>query len=213
MSLSPKLLPALIQHISARIAEQAEAITLLDQTLGDGDHLLNLQRGLEVLNDHSKEISQLSWTDAWQKMGMLIMSAVGGASGMLYATLFLSLHKNSQQLSLDLRSFAQIFSLAISAVKQRGKTELGEKTLLDVWIPVAESLHNQALAGVALQPLLIELDRVAALGLASTRDMLASKGRASFLGERSRGHLDAGAQTAQIILAAVVEFLLTQPSE
>jgi dihydroxyacetone kinase-like protein len=66
---------------------------------------------------------------------------------------------------------------------------------------------------VALQPLLIELDRVAALGLASTRDMLASKGRASFLGERSRGHLDAGAQTAQIILAAVVEFLLTQPSE
>lgn len=207
MSLTPILFIPIITAISACIAEHAEAVTELDQAIGDGDHVYNLQRGLQALQAESELISTLSWSDAWQKVGMLLMSNVGGASGALYATLFIALAKHSRQAPLDLTGFADSFALAIDAVKQRGKADVGEKTMLDVLIPVANTLKTDVLAAKDLASILTDIVQVAEQGVEATRDMLATKGRASFLGERSRGHIDAGAKTAQLMIVEIVNVL------
>lgn len=207
MSLTPALFPELINAVAETIASHADAVTELDQAIGDGDHVFNLQRGLQALQAGSAEIAALDWPAAWQKIGMILMSAVGGASGSLYATLFISLNKNGHDKSIDLQNFASVFALAIDAVKQRGKADVGEKTMLDVLVPVAEALKQEAAAGKPLAEALDHVCTVAETGVEATRNMLATKGRASFLGERSIGHIDAGAKTAQLMIEAIAGVL------
>jgi dihydroxyacetone kinase-like protein len=212
MTLTPALYPQLLTGIADTIASHAEAVTELDQAIGDGDHVYNLQRGIQALLDKSSELAALDWPDAWQKTGIILMSSVGGASGSLYATLFISLGKNSQDKVLDVKGFAQVLALAIEAVKQRGKADVGEKTMLDVLVPVSNALLTAAETEITLTEILQQLCTVAEAGVAATKDMLATKGRASFLGERSLGHIDAGAKTAQLMIAAIAEVLIAQES-
>ena len=210
MKLTPALLPALIAAIADVIEKNAEEVTALDQAIGDGDHVINLQRGIHALMAQRDELSGLDWSAAWQKIGMTLMSTIGGASGSLYGTLFIALSKAAREQALNLPSFADVFSLGVDAVKQRGKADAGEKTLLDVYIPVADYLRTAAAESVAMPEVLANVSRVAVAGMESTRDMLATKGRASFLEERSRGHIDAGAKTAQLMICAIVEVLSGQ---
>jgi dihydroxyacetone kinase-like protein len=182
-------------------------VTALDQAIGDGDHVINLQRGLKALTDQSGELVLLNWSAAWQLMGMTLMTAVGGASGSLFGTLFIAMSKASRDRTLDFQNFAEIFSCGVEAVKQRGKADAGEKTMLDVLVPVAASLRQDAANCVEMAEVLGNVSRVAIAGMESTRDMLATKGRASFLEERSRGHIDAGAKTSQVMICAVVAVL------
>ena len=205
--ITPHLLPQIITAIAAVIENNAEEVTLLDQAIGDGDHVINLQRGLQALVLQQDELSQLDWPKAWQKIGMTLMSSVGGASGSLYATLFMALSKTHVELDVSLQSFSNAFSAA-DAVKKRGKSDAGEKTLLDVYIPVANYLKSVTNVEIDLATLLNEVSAVAIRGMESTRDMLATKGRASFLEERSLGHIDAGAKTAQLMICTIVDILV-----
>lgn len=209
MSFSPSLLPQLIQSIATTIETNAEEVTALDQAIGDGDHVTNLQRGIQALIEQSDTISQLDWSEAFQKTGMILMSTVGGASGSLYGTLFISMSKAAANRSVNLDDFAEVFAVGVEAVKQRGKADIGEKTMLDVHIPVSEYLQQAAADGVALADLLEQIKQVAIEGMESTREMLATKGRASFLGERSKGHIDAGARTSQLMICAIADVLGT----
>lgn len=204
MSITPALVPEIITAITASVSLHADTVTELDQVLGDGDHVFNLQRGLEALQVISGDISTLDWTAAWQKIGMTLMASVGGASGSLYATLFISLNKSYRDQPAAISTFASAFAAAVEAMKQRGKADIGEKTMLDVLVPVAHALQQDVTENIPLQAILIHLNEVAATGVESTRDMLATKGRASFLGERSLGHIDAGAKTAQLMIAAII---------
>ncbi len=204
MPLAPSLLPRLIQAIDNAIAANAEEVTALDQAIGDGDHVTNLQRGIKALAAQSDELAGLDWVAAWQKIGMTLMTAVGGASGSLYGTLFIAMSKAAREQPLDLQTFAVIFGSGVDAVKQRGKADAGEKTMLDVLIPVAASLRQAATDSVALPEALANIAQAAIAGMESTRDMLATKGRASFLEERSLGHIDAGAKTSQLMICALV---------
>ena len=210
MNLTPAVLPALIEAIADVIEKNAEDVTALDQAIGDGDHVINLQRGIHALMAQREELSLLDWAAAWQKIGMTLMSTIGGASGSLYGTLFIALSKAAREQSLNLQSFADIFSKGVEAVKQRGKADAGEKTLLDVYIPVADYLRTAASSGVALSEVLLNVAGVAIVGMESTCAMVATKGRASFLEERSRGYIDAGAKTAQLMICAIVEVLTKQ---
>ncbi|MGZ4955634.1 MAG: dihydroxyacetone kinase subunit DhaL [Methylobacter sp.] len=207
MQLVPALLPSLIQAIEHTIDTNAEEVTALDQAIGDGDHVTNLQRGIKALMAQSDELAQLDWAAAWQKIGMTLMTAVGGASGSLYGTLFVAMSKAARDRPLNLQAFAEIFTSGVDAVKQRGKADAGEKTMLDVLIPVAASLRQAATDSVVLSEALESVTRAAIAGMESTRDMLATKGRASFLEERSRGHIDAGAKTSQLMICALVGVL------
>jgi dihydroxyacetone kinase-like protein len=206
----PTILPGLIQAIENAIETNAEEVTALDQAIGDGDHVINLRRGIKALTAQSEELAQLDWAAAWQKIGMTLMTAVGGASGSLFGTLFVAMSKSSRDRTLDFQNFAEIFSSGVDAVKQRGKADAGEKTMLDVLIPVAASLNQDAVNGAEMAEVLENVARSAITGMESTRDMLATKGRASFLEERSRGHIDAGAKTSQLMICAVVEVLQEQ---
>jgi dihydroxyacetone kinase-like protein len=203
MPITPAQLPDFINAISATLIEHADAITELDQAIGDGDHVFNLQRGIEALQSHGAELADLDWAAAWQKIGMTIMAAIGGASGSLYATLFINLHKHTKDKPADMQTFADALQSAVAAVKQRGKADVGEKTMLDVWVPAAETLRQAVSAGKDINAILEAICAAAEAGVESTRDMLATKGRASFLGERSKGHIDAGAKTAQLMIAAI----------
>ena len=205
MTYTPTLLPRLIEAINETITNNAEEVTALDQAIGDGDHVINLQRGLIALMAQREELSQLDWATAWQKMGMTLMSTIGGASGSLFGTLFVTMSKSARNQTINQQTVAAIFKAGVDGVKQRGKADAGEKTMLDVLIPVADYL--QTAVDVSLPELLDNVPKVAIAGMESTRDMLATKGRASYLEERSLGHIDAGARTSQLMICAIVAVL------
>lgn len=212
MIFTPALSPSLIEAIADAIDSNAEQLTALDQAIGDGDHVVNLQRGIQALMAVRGELGGLDWPAAWQKIGMTLMSTVGGASGSLFGTLFVTMSKAAREQPLNQQGFAEIFSQAVAAVKQRGKSDVGEKTMLDVLSPVADYLKLAAANSTPLSVMLEKAAGVAIAGVESTRDMLATKGRAAFLEERSRGHIDAGAKTSQLMVCAVISVLLAAPA-
>lgn len=197
-----------ISSIIQVINDNADEVAELDRAIGDGDHVVNLQRGLAALEKISDELSELDWSPALMKIGMTLMSTMGGASGSLFGTLFISMAKASKDKTLDFKTFSQVFNQGVEAVKQRGKADLGEKTMLDTLIPVANSLMADAASDVALPQALNNAKAVAIAGMESTKQMIATKGRASFLGDRAIGHIDAGARTSQLIICALIDGLL-----
>ena len=208
MSSSPLQLKAFIQAATQIINEHAEEVTALDQAIGDGDHVFNLQRGLTALEGLADELAALNdWSTAFQKIGMSLMSSVGGASGSLYGTFFLAMSKALNGKELELPNLAVAFDHAVDAVKLRGKADLGEKTMLDVLIPVANVLRISTEESLTFDQILKNINLAAAAGCETTRDMIATKGRASFLGDRARGHLDPGARTSQLMIEAITNVL------
>lgn len=201
MSISPQSIPAFLEAISQDIEANAEEVTSLDQAIGDGDHVTNLQRGLAALQEQSAELSEMDWSAALMKIGMTLMSTMGGASGSLYGSLFIAMGKKAKDTEVDKANFAAVFRAGVESVKARGKADLGEKTMLDTLIPAVKSLEQNS--NDDLQTQLDALKKVAYDGMLSTKDMLATKGRASFLGERARGHIDAGARTSQLVICAI----------
>ncbi len=211
MSVSTTQLKEFIQAAVAVIHENADEVTELDQAIGDGDHVTNLQRGLSALEGLVAELGTLDWSDAFQKMGMCVMSKVGGASGSLYGTFFIAVSKAMKEKELNLQNFAEAFGQGVESMKLRGRADVGEKTMLDVLVPVADALRSGAAESQGLPQVLENINRVAEQGCESTRDLLAAKGRASFLGERARGHIDAGAKTSQLMIKAITEVLSQNP--
>ncbi len=208
MMYTPALIPALITAANDTIAANAKEVEELDQTLGDGDHVVNLQRGLAALLAQRETLATLTWPQAWQRMGMTLMSNIGGAYGPLLGTLLLELGKTQPEPPLNQASFAASFASAVDAVKRRGKSEAGEKTLLDVLCPTAATLQAAAADGMPLPELLTKISAAAVAGMMATGPMQASKGRAAFLAERSLGHIDAGARSMQLMVCAVASVLL-----
>jgi dihydroxyacetone kinase-like protein len=207
MNISPAIVSRLIQAVAETIEKNATEVTQLDQAIGDGDHVVNLQRGIHALQAQSAEIGQLDWVGALQKIGMTLMSTVGGASGSLYGTLFVTMSKALRDKTVDQQAFAAAFAQGVESVKLRGRADAGEKTMLDVLIPAAQSLQKSAAAAQELKDVLAEVVNAAETGVEATRNMIATKGRASFLGERTLGHIDAGAKTAQLMISAIAEAL------
>lgn len=196
-----------IKAAAKSIRDHENEITALDQAIGDGDHVYNLQRGLTALEALAGELEGLDWSAALQKIGMSLMSTVGGASGSLYATFFIAMSKALRDKNMSLANFAEAFRLGVDAVKLRGKSDAGDKTMLDVLIPVAAVLQEATRTPAGLTEILQRVEMAAETGCESTRDMIASRGRAAFLGERSRGHLDPGACSTRFMIVAIVQVL------
>jgi len=205
--MSTTRIPALLNAIKKTIDTNAEEIAELDSAIGDGDHLINLQRGLAALDTISDELSSQDWSSAFMKIGMTLMSTMGGASGSLFGTLFVSMAKASKNTDVTYEHFAEIFLQGVESVKQRGKSDLGEKTMLDTLIPVANSMINDVNSNTDFAQSLVNIQQSAISGMESTKALLATKGRASFLGERAIGHIDAGARTSQLMICAIADEL------
>lgn len=210
MSLLATRIPVIISEIIQTINDNADEVAELDRAIGDGDHMINLQRGLEALKQINDELSTLEWSPALMKIGMTLMSTMGGASGSLFGTLFISMAKAAKDTALDFNAFSQIFNQGVEAVKQRGNADSGEKTMLDTLIPVANTLMTDATNAVVLFQALDNAKTAAIRGMQSTKEMIATKGRASFLGDRAIGHIDAGARTSQLMICAIADVLLKE---
>lgn len=197
-----------LNAIKATLNDHADEVARLDQAIGDGDHLINLQRGLEALITQADALDVMDLSAAFSKIGMTLMSTMGGASGSLFGSMFVSMGKAAKDKPIDVTHMAAIFSAGVASVKARGKADLGEKTMLDSLIPAMNSLNDSVSRGESLENALADMQQAAENGMLSTKEMLATKGRASFLGERARGHIDAGARTSQLILFAIADTVL-----
>lgn len=190
---------ALLKAVAETIDRHAEELTALDQAIGDGDHGINMKRGFEAVLADAGNLVPKPWPDFLKGVGMTLVMKVGGASGPLFGTFFLTLGKElpAEPGQADI---VRAIRAAIVAVQARGKSERGQKTLLDVMIPVVEALE----AGEAD---LARLVVVANDAVDATKPIKAIRGRASFLGDRSIGHIDPGARSSALMIAAVAEVL------
>jgi len=188
----------------ASIKEHAEEIMLLDQSIGDGDHVFNLIRGLEALRGIRGDIEKLEAGPSLKLAANKVLTTVGGSSGPLFSSLLMGMARASEHLNGHPPGYAQMYAAGVKAVQDRGKTGRGSKTMMDVLIPVAERLNELVIQSPVPQ-ILAELPNEANRGMLATRDMLATKGRASFLGERSLGHIDPGARSSELMFAAVCQ--------
>ena len=197
------------KEIQVVIDNNAPEIEKLDQEIGDGDHIFNVQRGIKLVIELEPIIKHLSMSKALNQIAMKILSGIGGSSGALFGTLFMTMAKVSNiDDGIDYKKAINMFVDGVEAVKQRGKADVGEKTMMDVLIPVANCLKDGVEKDIDLKDLMREAIEEAEKGMLSTKDLLATKGRASFLGERSKGHIDPGARSSQLMIKTVCMSIL-----
>lgn len=189
-------LKTLIPATADTIAAHADELTALDQAIGDGDHGLNMKRGFEAVRAEAEAFAAKPLPEALKAIGTKLVMTVGGASGPLFGTLFMALGKEISA-EPDHANLAAAFGKAIEAVAARGKSQVGQKTMLDVLKPVHDALL-QGKTGA-------EIADLADNAAAATVPMKALRGRASFLGDRSIGHMDAGGRSVALLVRAVVE--------
>ena len=200
MTLTPERQRKLIEAVANCMIEHADELVALDQAIGDGDHGLNMKRGFEAVLADLDKIAALPAGEALKAVGMTLVMKVGGASGPLYGTLFMSLGKALPE-DLTIAGVAEAFAGAVEAVKARGKSDAGAKTMLDVLVPLLQVLRS---GGHDLPKRLRQCATEAAV---ATVSMKATRGRASFLGERSIGHMDPGARSSELITHTILNVL------
>jgi dihydroxyacetone kinase-like protein len=188
----------LFEAVAKTVIEHAEELTQLDSAIGDGDHGANMKRGFEAVLGDLDALAGKPLPEALRAAGMQLVMKVGGASGPLYGTLFMTLGKTLPD-AADREAFATALKAAIDAVKARGRSDVGQKTMLDVLVPVQEAVAGKAA--------IAEVARRAHQAAEATIPMLATRGRASFLGARSVGHMDPGARSSALIVGAAVSVL------
>jgi phosphoenolpyruvate---glycerone phosphotransferase subunit DhaL len=191
-----------IDSVANTILDAEEEIEHLDRAIGDGDHYINIKRGSIAVQSIKSELTTLPPDQAFKKIGMTLMASVGGASGPLFASFFLALAKEVSCES-NLQQFSKGFTSGVESIMDRGKSKLGDKTMLDVLIPVSKKLESLANESCEKQKLIKEVDLVAMAGVIATKDMMPSKGRSAGLAERAVGHIDPGAKTCQLIISTV----------
>ena len=197
------------KEIQVVIDNYAPEIEKLDQEIGDGDHIFNIQRGIKLVIELEPIIKHLSMSKALNQIAMKILSGIGGSSGALFGTLFMTMAKVSNiDDGIDYKKAINMFVDGVEAVKQRGKADVGEKTMMDVLIPVANCLKEGVEKDIDLKDLMRKTIETAEKGMLSTKNLLATKGRASFLGERSKGHIDPGARSSQLMIKTVCMSIL-----
>lgn len=195
---TPKTLTAWIRSYAEAVAEQAAYLTDLDSAIGDADHGSNMKRGLEAAVAALDEKSPETCKEVLTTVGMTLVSTVGGASGPLYGTFFLRLGTTAAEAdSLDRELFGTALHAALDGVTSRGKAQQGDKTLIDALAPAVEAYDA---ASGDLPEALAAASQAAQEGRDATEPMEARRGRASYLGERSIGHLDPGAASMALLL-------------
>ena len=193
-----------IESSAADIAEQRDYLVDLDRAIGDGDHGENMDRGFKAAVEALGQAQPGSVAEVLKTVAKALMSTVGGAAGPLYGTAFLRASKAAGDGELDGAGVAAVIAGALDGIQVRGKGTTGEKTMVDAWTPALEAARAAAESGSDPVAVLEAAATAAEAGAAATEPMRATKGRASYLGERSIGHLDPGAVSTSLILRAAV---------
>lgn len=196
----------ILKLIGAAIQEQKDYLTELDNVIGDGDHGINMARGFQEVEKRLETAEGKDVGAILKMVGMTLVSTVGGASGPLYGTAFM---KSGQLLAgkdrVNLEDFIEALKVSIEGVKMRGRSTIGEKTMLDAMVPALEAIREAG--GASAKEALQAGVEAAEKGIEYTKTIIATKGRASYLGERSIGHQDPGATSFTLMLRVVAENL------
>ena len=198
------------EAINQAIINSEAEIESLDREIGDGDHFINMKRGCATIVGMREELAPLSPEATLNKIGMKLLSTIGGASGPLFASFFMAMSKSLKEQNADsIIQLAIAFEAGVESIASRGKAGLGEKTMLDVLIPVAKEFKTLAAAQDS-KVIAQKLPQVALDGVLATKDMIATKGRAAGLGERAIGHIDPGAKSCQVMISTVCNLIANQ---
>lgn len=196
-----------LREFARLVTENAQYLSDLDAAVGDADHGINMERGMAAVIAALDEAPPADLPDLFKKVGMTLVSSVGGASGPLYGTLFLRMATAFGADAAGAAEFAKALRAGVDGVVTRGRAEAGDKTMFDALAPALDALDGALAAGAELAPALQEAAAAAERGRDATESMIARKGRASYLGQRSVGHIDPGAtSSAMLITAAATAF-------
>ncbi|MGP9529148.1 dihydroxyacetone kinase subunit DhaL [Glutamicibacter sp. AOP5-A2-18] len=200
-SLTIEAIELWMHHFATEIIGQEVWLTELDSAIGDADHGINMVRGAHSITSLLGEGSTGSIRELFKAVGMALISRVGGASGSLYGSLFLEMSTNSPQgTQIQATEFQAALRAGVNAVVARGHAQIGDKTMIDVLEPASVALTESITNGVELHEAIAAATTAASAGTQSTKPLVARKGRASYLGERSAGHIDPGAASSGILI-------------
>ena len=197
--ISTKQLIEMIGRMSAVIQENKDFLTELDMPIGDSDHGINLARGFAAVEAKLPTVAEKDVGTILKTVGMTLVSTVGGASGPLYGTAFMKAGmKVMGKMEIGMDDFLVMLQEAVDGIKMRGKSTTGEQTMLDAMVPALEAMKAEATLAAGLA--------AAKDGVEKTKDMIATKGRASYLGERSLGHQDPGATSFTLLFSVIAKY-------
>jgi len=197
-----------IERYAAVVADNKEYLTKLDQAIGDGDHGTNMNRGMQAALGKIDGLDDADPGTLLKTIGMALISSVGGAGGPLYGTLFLQMGTAvTGKAELEPADWAAALDAAVNGVQARGKAEPGDKTMVDALLPARDALAAALGDGASLGDALRRSADAAEEGMQQTTPLVARKGRASYLGERSAGHQDPGATSSYLLLRAAADSL------
>lgn len=186
--------------------ENKELLTDLDSAIGDSDHGINMARGFAEVEKQAESLEQKDIGNILKTVGMTLVSKVGGSSGPLYGTAFMKAGMTiGAKDEIDMADFLGALEVGIEGVKARGKSTTGEKTMLDAMVPALDGMKAQQAAGADAKQVLEAGVQAAEAGVEATKPMVATKGRASYLGERSIGHQDPGATSFTLLLKEIAK--------
>ena len=190
MELTKELLAEWISRFSEKIQNNKGYLSDLDAAIGDGDHGNNMARGMQAVTESLEKNETADTTQSLKLIAMALISKVGGASGPLYGTAFLEMAKASN----DTKDLGELLQKALSGIEKRGGAQPNDKTMVDVWNKVVSKADDSSLTNADIEA-----------AVESTKDMVAKKGRASYLGARSVGHLDPGAVSSGYLFESLLE--------
>ena len=196
---STQKLIEILSDMAVVIQENKDLLTELDMPIGDSDHGINMARGFQAVSEKLPTLADKDAGTILKTVGMTLVSTVGGASGPLYGTAFMKAGmKVMGKMEIGMDDFLVMLQEAVDGIKMRGKSTTGEQTMLDAMVPALEAMKAEGTLAAGLA--------AAKDGVEKTKDMIATKGRASYLGERSLGHQDPGATSFTLILGVIAEY-------
>lgn len=202
---------AWVKAFASAIEEDKDYLTQLDSAIGDADHGTNMHRGLEAAVQKLEESPGNDIGAALKGVGMTLVSKIGGAGGPLYGTFFMQMGAAlAGKSELEAEDWATAVEAGVKGVQTRGKAEPEDATMLDALLPAVQALKESVGDGSSLEAALLEATEAAEGGMKATIPMIARKGRASYLGERSVGHQDPGATSSYLLMKAASDVLATK---
>ena len=208
-NLSAKEYVEYLEKIAERIKDSKEYITKLDSETGDGDHWANINMGFENILTQKEALAQMTMPDLLKKVGMTMMSKVGGSSGILYGSAYMAASKAlAGKETLDLEGLGTMYGTMLQEMMNRGKAQPGQKTMLDALAPAAEKFNELAGKGLSDKEVLEAVKQAAVDGGLATKDMPAVKGRASYREDKGVGFLDPGAITMSYQIESLCDYII-----
>ena len=195
-----------VETYAERVAEQKDELTRLDSAIGDADHGINMNRGMQAVVAKLDGVAGADVGALLKTVGMTLVSTVGGAGGPLYGTLFLQLGTaTAGKAELEAEDWAAALDAAVAGVQMRGKAEPGDKTMIDALVPARDAFRAALADGASFDEALGRSASAAEEGMRATIPLVARKGRASYLGERSAGHQDPGATSSHLLVRTAAD--------